>query len=482
MLRFGQALVTPRLLTIVWIEVNAMNLTKQLTEYAANLSYEQIPLSAIQVQKQSVIDSLGCIAAATGAAGRISSFAQVAKTLGGPGNCTLLQTGEKTTPMMAALANGALAHLMDYEDSHEKALVHPNAVSLPVMMALAEHEGGVNGKRFLTALVAASDICCRMDLGVLLDLLKYGWNMPPVFGGMGAVMGAGNLLGLSGVQISDALAINMSQTTSPGEAANSAGSMIRSVRDGFAAQAAVMSALLARQGLNARMEQALEGSLGFYHAFAHDQYDPAKVVADLGTVFQSERIDFKPWPCCRITHPTIDGLIQLLAENRITTEEITGIHVVLQEVGKMVLEPAEVKYHPKMTAMAKLSLPFAVGTLLKYGNITLDSFAEERFYDRDIERLGLLVTYDIDTKLSKEENKLTKITVQTARGIFAIEVSQPLGCRENPMSDAQLWAKFQDCLSHASKHFTVTEMNEIYDTANQLERLDDVGQFIGRLG
>jgi 2-methylcitrate dehydratase PrpD len=459
-----------------------MNLTSQLTEYAAKLTYDQIPASAIEVQKRSVIDALGCIAAATGADEGILSFAQVAKTLGGPGRCTLLQTGEKTTPMMAALANGALAHLMDYEDSHEKALVHPNAVALPVMTALAEHEGHVDGKRFLTALVVASDICCRMDLGVLLDLLKYGWNMPPVFGGMGAVMGAGNLLGLSARQISDALAINMSQTTSPGEAANSAQSLIRSVRDGFAAQAAVLSALLAQQGLNARMDQALEGSLGFYHAFAHDQYDPARVVAGLGTVFQSERIDFKPWPCCRITHPTIDGLERLLSENAIAPEAITGIHVVLHEVGKMVLEPAEVKYHPKNVAMAKLSLPFAVGTLLKYGCITLDSFTEERFHDPEIERLGMRVSYEIDPALSKEQNKLTKIAVKTADHTYALEITQPLGCRENPMSEAQLWNKFKDCLSHAQKKYTIAEIQEIYDTINQLENLTDVGRLVGRMG
>lgn len=457
-----------------------MKITERLVEYASSLNYEMIPETTIEAQKKSVIDSLGCMVAATGIADKIRAIPDTAKILGQEGPCTLLDGG-KTTPVMAALANGALSHLLDYEDSHEEALVHPNAVSMPVMLALAEYSGGISGKQFLTALVVASDICCRLDLGAKEDLLKYGWNMPPICGGLGAIFGACNMLGLSKEQIQDAIALGLSQITASGEAANSKHSIIRSIRDGFAAQAAVLSVLLASQGIPARFDDAFEGSLGYYHAYARDQYDPEKVIDKLGEVFQSEMISFKPWPCCRATHTTIEGIQHLLEKHQISVSEITGIHLVLHEIGRMVLEPTEIKYHPKTVAMAKLSIPFAVGTLLKYGEITLNSFTAERLNDRDIEKLGSLVTYEFDPRLTKEQNKVTVVTIKTNRGSFTHSLNHPLGCRENPMSDEQFKEKFIHCFKFSKFRYSDSRIDDIYNAASRLEEISDVRSLVSLL-
>ena len=64
---------------------------------------------------------------------------------------------------MAALANGALSHAMDFEDSHDTAFVHSNAVSVPALLAVAEEIGGVTGKDLITAMVIASEMTCRLS-------------------------------------------------------------------------------------------------------------------------------------------------------------------------------------------------------------------------------------------------------------------------------------------------------------------------------
>lgn len=454
-----------------------MQITERLVQYAQRLKYEMIPDTAIKVQKKSVIDALGCMIAATGISDKIRAISDTAKVLGNEGQCTLLDGG-KTTPMMAALANGALSHLLDFEDSHEIALVHPNAVSMPVMLALAEYLGNISGKQFLTALVVASDICCRLDLGAKEDLLKYGWNMPPICGGIGALFGACNLIRLTTEQIQDAIALGLCQITASGEAANSKYSAVRSVRDGFAAQAAVLSVLIARRGISARFDDAFEGSLGYYHAYARDQYDPVKVVDKLGEVFQSEMISFKPWPCCRATHTTIEGIQHLMAKHQIPVHEITEIHLVLHEIGRMVLEPVDIKYHPKTVAMAKFSIPFVVGTLLKYGEVTLKSFSQERLADEDINKLGHLVTYEFDPSLNKTQNKMTVVTMKTKRGVFTHRLNHPLGCCENPMSDAQLKEKFRNCLKSAKYPYSDKRIDAIYSAVSRIEEFDDVSLFI----
>ena len=458
-----------------------MKLTQILADYAAGLRYEDIPASAIAVQKQSLADALGCMLAATTLGSGTAAFTEYAADQCDTGRCTLLGSDKKTIPALAALANGALVHALDYEDSHERAMVHPNSASIPALMAISEYVGGISGRQFLTALVVASDICCRLDLSVKEDLLKYGWNMPPVHGSISASMGAGNLLGLTADQIKDAMALNMTQMTSSGEASNSAQSVVRTVRDGFAAQAAVNSALLAKLGVVARFEEALEGKLGYFHAYARDNYDPEVVVKDLGKVFESEEISFKPWPACRATHTTIEGLFRLIKEHDIKAEDVLDVNITMHEVGRMVFEPADVKYRPGAPSIAKFSMPFIVGAVFVDGKIDLATFEPEHLTDPAILAVADKVRGTIDETIAKVDNKKTLIEVKTTKGDYSIRSDQPLGCRENPMSEEDMLAKFDSCLSHAVKPYSEEKRRKLFDTIMRLEELEDMQELFDLL-
>lgn len=457
-----------------------VGLTQALIEHVVSTQYQSIPAPAIRAQKGSLADMLAVMLAATGLDTASAPFAAFAAAEG-RGRCTILGREEKSSPMLAALANGALVHALDYEDSHEIATVHPNSAALPALMALSEHVGGVSGKDFLTAMALASDLCCRLDLGVNEDLLKYGWNMPPIHGSMGAVMGAGKLLGLDATQISDAIALNLSQVSSSGEAANSAQSVVRTIREGFAAQAAVQSALLAERGVPARFETPFEGRLGYYHMYARDNYTPEKILDGLGQVYQGQFISFKPWPACRATHTSIEGVLTLMAEHHIRPEEIEGIHIVLQEIGRMVTEPREVKYRPKSAAIAKFSLPFLVGTAVLRGDVGLDSFTPDRLADPEVLAMGDRVHCDIDPKLTKEQNKYTDLTIHTTRGSFFCHLEHPLGCVEHPMGEGQMWRKFCDCAAQAKRPYSPNRLEQLYETIFRLDELEDMDQLFALL-
>ncbi len=451
------------------------SLTKELARHAAATRYEDIPASVTAVQKQSLADALACMTAATTLGEGTGVFTDYALAQCSLGNCTLLGSEKKTTAALAALANGALIHALDYEDSHEKALVHPNSVSTCALLALAEEEEKpVSGRQLLTALVIASDLTCRLDLSIREDLLKYGWNMPPVHGGMGAVFGGGNLLGLTPGEIEDALALQMSQSVSPGQASLSAGSVVRTVRDGFAAQAAVQSLQLAKRGISARFDGALEGKLGYFHAFARDNYDPERVTADLGKVFESEEISFKPWPSCRATHTAIEGISALFEREKLTAEDIEEVHYVMQEVGRMVFEPKEAKYRPQAAGIAKFSLPFITGALVCDGEISLKTFEAGRLSDPAVLAVADRVTYAVDESLTKAENKKTVITVKTREKSYTVTADHPLGCRENPLSEEALKKKFTDCFEKSCKGCSGEKAERIFSLIMHLEELEDI--------
>ena len=186
-------------------------------------------------------------------------------------------------------------------------------------------------------------------------------------------MGGGQLLGMTKDQILDALALAISQTTASANAFMSKASTIRTVRDGFAAQAALQSVLLAKLGIAAKFDDALESKFGYYHAYARDQYTPSRVTEGLGTVFQSAFLSFKPWPCCRATHTTLDGIRELMSRNHLTADDIQSVDVKLYEIGRMTMEPKEAKYRPQSSAIAKgFPLPYAAALMMLYGDVRMD--------------------------------------------------------------------------------------------------------------
>jgi len=459
-----------------------INLTERLVDYAAKLHYEDLPENVANVQKRSLADALACMVAGTGYSKESKAFVRYALSQSSAGRCTLIGASERTLPALAALANGALSHVLDFEDSHEKALVHPNSVSIPTLMALAQEKGNISGKQFITAMVLASDICCRLDFAIREDLLKYGWNMPPIHGGMGAVMGAGNMLGLDAGQIQDAIAIQMTSMSSSGQAALSKESVIRAVRDGFAAQSAVGAVLLACEGLPARFDRALEGELGYYHAYARDQYEPDTVLDELGERFESANISFKPWPCCRATHAALEIVRRLSHENAIKPEEIENIHIVMQEIGRMVFEPAQVKYKPRLAEIAKLSMPFVIGTMLEYGAVELESFSDERLRDPAVLSCAEKVSYEIDEALTKESNKQTTVRIKMRDGrSFIAENKFPLGCKENPLSDEDMYSKFNDCMSAGIKKFSDDRIKRIFDVIMSIDKEKNINDLFNML-
>ena len=154
------------------------------------------PPDAIEAAKLSLLDAMGVSIAAGTLGEGCAPFVALARAQGGEPVCTILGFGDRATAAGAALANGALAHALDFEDAHDEAFVHPNAALVPVLLALAEARGGVSGESFLTALAVGCDLTCRLGIALSTGLAARGWYGPPILGGLGAAAGAACLLGL----------------------------------------------------------------------------------------------------------------------------------------------------------------------------------------------------------------------------------------------------------------------------------------------
>lgn len=453
------------------METKKRLITEELVAYALSCSYETLSRKAIAVQKHCVNDIMACMLAATTLDEASRAVAEYAGSV--PGNCTMFTSDRRTNVENAALANGALTHAIDFDDSHD-ALVHPSAVVFPAALAMAEHLGNVDGKRFLTALVIGTDVSCRLAMGPNEDLLKYGWNAPPLMEAMGALFGVGRLAGLTHDEMFDAIAMLMTQFTCSAEAMMSKGSVIRTIREGFAAQAVIRSVLMARCGIHTRFETPLEGKYGFYNMYARDNYDPDRIVKELGERFETENITFKPWPSCKHTHTSIQALMDVMSAEKLTADEIEQVHLSVFEASAMTLEPFESKCRPESASIAKSSMPFVLGSIMAYGSIDIGSFREKRLNDPAIYKNARKVSYELNPALTKAQNQWVDVTVTTKKGVFTRHLESSMGGTGYPLTEEQVREKFFSCCRLYRKPMSDKRIGALLDMIEHIEELEDV--------
>ena len=163
---------------------------------------------------------------------------------------------------MAALANGAMSHALDYEDAFDAAPVHPNASLIPAVLALAQSRAPIGGRELIAAIATGCDFACRLALSLRQPLEAGGWYPPPILAAFGAVAGAANLLRLSPQQVTSAWSLLLLQNSCAGEIKYDADTVIRAVREAFPAQAAVTSHA-ARRGWNSGVSRTFRRTRGF---------------------------------------------------------------------------------------------------------------------------------------------------------------------------------------------------------------------------
>jgi 2-methylcitrate dehydratase PrpD len=439
-----------------------------------------LPASTLNAAKQVLLDASGVMLGASGLAQEPRAFIALARA-SGPGPCTILGTAERVSAPMAAFANGAMAHALDYEDAFDQVPGHPNASLVPALLALAQAEGPVDGQRFLTALALGSDLACRMALALRQPMEIGGWYPPPILAGFGAVAGAANLLGLSAVQTRDALSLMLCQTVMPGEIKYSQGTVIRAVREAFPAQAAVLSVLLAREGV-AGFEQPLEGRAGFFALFAGGHFAESDLVDGLGRRFWIERLTFKPWPSCRGTHPFIEMALELRRAHDIDPAQIAAIEVAVDDVQQMLVEPARRKAAPEVAIDAKFSVPFVLAIALARGRVGLDDFGAGSLGDRQVLELAAKVSATVAPEDSWQRGEGGRMSIRMIDGrSFEASIDSALGCPERPLDESARIAKFIDCAGRAARSLGQDAAERLAGRILGLENCPDVGKLFAGL-
>ncbi|MGE0801317.1 MAG: MmgE/PrpD family protein [Lautropia sp.] len=108
----------------------------------------------------SLLDWLACaIAGVDEPASR--RFADFVAAQGARGIATVVGTTARTSPLLAAQANGLISHALDFDDANLTMPGHPGIVLFPGLLALAEQQRS-SGLQLAQAFLAGYDAGCRI--------------------------------------------------------------------------------------------------------------------------------------------------------------------------------------------------------------------------------------------------------------------------------------------------------------------------------
>ncbi|MBX9840793.1 MAG: MmgE/PrpD family protein [Xanthobacteraceae bacterium] len=417
-------------------------LSRKLVEAAVVLRYEDLPDDVIRNVKLLVLDTLGVIGAARSAPG-IQTLHERLQRWEKTGTATALLGKLRMCPPSAALANGAAAHALDFDDIHDEARVHTSAVLLPALLATAEDLGSVNGRDFILAMAVGAEINARLGLACF-NCLDHGWHPTMLFGVLSSAVAAARLLKLDiettlgALGFAHHLASGSSQSILDG-------ALTKRLGPGFAARSAVMAAYLAMDGLRGP-QRPLEGRSGLFLLQERGEVIPSRLLDGFGQHWEIMRYGFKAFPCCRCCHSTIDLGLQFHRRGvdpaRVEKATIWQPAVNFRTVG--------VPYEANRDSVvhAQFNAAYCFARALHDGKVDLRTFQRPQITDPVIAATAGRIEVVMDPAMdpiamgpARAELTLRSGATQT------LESAVLLGGPDSPLPEHMLIDKFRSCLS-----------------------------------
>ncbi len=461
----------------------AESITREVAAFVHDLKFSRLSTEVIHIARRCVLDGLGVSLAGTEQPAFNILCSYVRNLHGHPQARVIGHAGLRLPVHLAALLNGSAGHAMDWDDVQLAEspgrvyglLTHPTVPPLSAGLAIADMLGGVDGKTFMTAFVSGFEVECKIAEAINPEHYVKGFHTTGTIGTIGAAVCASKLLGFDANRIARTIGIAVSMAS--GIRINF-GTMTKPLHVGRAAENGVTSALLVQDGFTAS-EEALDGQWG-YLAVAGRGCNSELIIGRLGNPFSivSPGVSVKPYPCGVLTHPSMDAMLSIMRNHRLTHSQIKRVRLY---AGSNILGP--IRYKTATNELeAKFCMPFLLSAIIVAGKAGKAEFSEsfvrsplvqamqqkvETIFDQDIEKLGF-------------DRIRSRVEVETVDGQILIQQADEnyRGGPSNPLSDAEIEGKFRDC---AEGILSEERCQEVFDMAWKLEEQGNVTNLLALL-
>jgi 2-methylcitrate dehydratase PrpD len=376
---------------------------------------------------------------------------------GGDPQATVVGRGRRTSALLAALANGAQGHALDFDDTHLASIVHGSAPVAPAVLAMAEWRRRP-GARALEAFVAGFEVETRIGRVIGPMLAARGWHVTALLGHFGAAAAAGKLLGLTAPELGQALGIAGTQAAGLEQ---SLGTMCKPLHPGKAAMNGLLAALLAREGFTGPpgILDERPGLPGTFVGVA----DLTPALEDLGKRFEILDNSTKLYAACHLLHATIDAGRAMRARSAPLPEAIADVECHVHPLAVKVAAIPE----PRTGLEAKFSAAYCAALALTRGEAS-----ESDFMAPDPDLLGLAgrIRPVADPALGIPEARL-RVRLRDGRVLDEV-VRAARGTPGHPVSRQDVEEKFRRL---AGVVLPAAQVGRLLETLRHLPALPDVG-------
>ena len=456
-------------------------ITQAVIHFISDAGMGNFPPDVVRQGKRCMIDGLGVMLAGTTMPGSKIVNRYVTSQEGAVMATVLGPKRLKAPTELAALANGASGHAMDYDDTQLSndptrafgLLTHPTTPVLAASLAVAE-KVGATGAQMLEAFLVGFEVECKIAEAINPDHYLRGFHSTGTIGVFGAAAAAAKLMKLEAEALANTLAIAAS--LSAGIRVNF-GTMTKPLHAGRAAQNGVFAASLASAGFTGGAD-GLDGQWGFFQV-AGGGAESNRILGALGKPYSivNPGVSVKPYPCGSLSHPSMDAMLKIVKDNDIKPDQVKLIRV---RAGNNILGP--LRYKTAHTDLeAKFCLPFLMSVLVLRRRAGIREFTDQYVNSAPVQEMMKKVDVQFDPKIEaqgyQKMRSVIEVYLNDGRS-FTQAADTYRGGPDNPFTQQELRDKFTDCASLLLSAATIRRALDMIESVEQLKDARELAQVL----
>ena len=447
------------------------NTTEILSEFAADLTFENIPKKVLEHIKLLFLDGVGCCIHGN-TLPWTKKLMEVVVNNTDKQECTIIGTNIKTSVLNAVLVNSTAGHGFEADDIHRESILHPNSIVVPVSINVSEKIKNINGKKFLTAVIAGYEVATRVGSAAGTDLLLRGFHPQGTHGTIASAVTAAKLMDFNKNQILHAIGI--AGSLGAGLMAAQEGAMVKRLHSGRASEAGVLAAELAAKEFTG-ITNIIEAEYGGFLSSFSGKNNFSRTTDKLGDVWECQNTGIKPYTSVTSIHAALDCLKLIMKDNRISSNEI-------KEIKAKISHPTYVHcawpYKNHSVTSAQMNIYYGLALIALEGELFVDQFGADKISNPKILDYMKKINAEVDPEiesLGQEFRHMAKIEVITNDNKKFTHIEKfRKGSPENPMPKNEIITKFKSLAKFA---YDQNKIDNLQEKIEKIENLNSVDNF-----
>ena len=453
--------------------MNEDGATKSLAKFAVELEFNKIPENILNYLKLLFLDGVGCCVHGN-TLEWTKTLREVVTNKEDINQCSIIGTNKKTTLLNAVLINSTAGHGFESDDIHRESILHPNSIIVPVSINVAEKIGNINGKKFLTSVVAGYEVATRIGSAAGTELLLRGFHPQGTHGTIAAAITAGKLMDFSTDQMVHAIGI--AGSLGAGLMAAQEGAMVKRLHSGRAAQAGVLAAQLSAKNFTG-IQNIVEADYGGFLSSFSGKNDFNRSIRNLYKEWECMNTGIKPYASVTSIHTALDCLKNIMEKNNISVKNIKNIKA---KISHPTYVHCAWNYKNHNITSAQMNIYYGLALIALEGELFVNQFSKDKISNPEILNFMKKITAEVDPKiesLGHEFRHMASIELTTNDNKkFSHTEKYRKGSPENPLTKDQIISKFKTLVAYSyddTKINTIKEKIENIELSNRIENLID---------